>query len=834
MTLSRSYAQRENVWVFGSNAGLNFNTGVPVAINTNIVSNEACASVCDANGQLLFYTNGERVWDQTNNFMQNGFNICSIGVGSTTQGTLIVPMPDSSSKYYIFSLAAIENGPGWWGRLYYSVVDMSLNNGLGAVVAGRKEILVDTGLQENMTAVAGKNCNIWLLTISQQGTLKAFNIDHDGIGSVPVQSPVLPGSGTIANPVAGSMCVSPNRNKLAIADIGLALYDFNAATGMVSNPLSLSTESFHYSVCFSPNSSKLYAIQFGSPDLKQYDLSSGIPAVIAGSMIPVNAGTLVPTTLKLGPDNKVYCSRPGASLGVIHQPDVAGIGCLYTSWSLQLNNNTFGQLGLPNVVPVIVPTGDTLFSTDTIDVAECFTETHQLQADTLGTGLVWEDGSTLPLRTVDGPGTYWVTYSKRCVVYSDTFIVRFPNAAPEVWIYGGCKGSSNGMAVAYTPNTGYTYTWRNAASAIVSTSDTLKHAAGGNYTLHVVTPSGCEATVTVSIPEEEHIASFRADSIVCQGTAVPFNNTSDSHFTQFEWTFGDGGNSSLQGPTHTYNNRGYYTATLIATGPVCIDTAYQTITVDSILNGQYSSGPDSICTGQSITFRPDTDSTILNLHWSYGDGTEMTLPCEPMLQHAYDSAGTLAVQLLTRYRVCPPSTFTDTVYVYPLPRIYLGPDTGLCLDGAPVFLQNLFPASTAASSNLWSTGDTAAGIKVVHPGTYSLTLRSGPLGCSATESVIVRKDCYVDIPNAFTPNGDGENDYFYPRQFLSRNVTRFKMQVFNRWGQLVFETSRTDGRGWDGRFNGTAQPQGVYVYMIEATIDNSREEKYNGNVTLIR
>lgn len=833
MAPGQSYAQRENVWAFGTNAGLDFNTGTPVVISTNIVANEACASVCNTNGQLLFYTNGECVWDRTGNFMQDGFSICSAGIGSTTQGALIVPMPDSSSKYYIFSLASIENGPGWWGRLYYSVVDMSLNNGLGGIVPGQMQILVDTGLQENMTAVAGKNCNIWLLTISQHGILKAFNIDHNGIDYVPVQSPVLPGSGTLASPVAGSMSVSPDRNKLAIADVGLTLYNFDAATGMASNPVSLSNASYHYSVCFSPNSAKLYTIQFGDPSLKQYDLSSGIPAVMRNSLVAVNPGSAAPTTLKLGPDGKIYCLRPGSALGVIHQPNLGGAACMYAAWSIPLNNTTFAKLGFPNVVPFIVPTGDTVFSTQIIDVTECFTETHQLQADTTSADLVWEDGSTLPLRTINGPGTYRATYSRHCVLYSDTFIVRFPNAIPLISIYGGCKGSSNGMAVAYTPNEDYSYTWRNTASVIVSTSDTLQHASGGNYTLHVVTPSGCESTFTVFIPEEEHTASFQADRIVCQGTAVFFSNTSDNHFTRFEWTFGDGNGSSLQNPTHTYMPAGYYSARLIATGVVCIDTAYQTITVDSILNGRYIAGPDSICTGQSVTFYPDTDSTVLNLHWSYGDGTGMTAPAAPVVQHAYDVSGTMPVQLLTEYRACPAAAFTDTVRVYALPKIYLGPDSGLCLDGTYLVLQNQLSAPDAYTSR-WNTGDTTAAIKIVHPGTYSLTISSGPLGCSATESVIVRKDCYVDIPNAFTPNGDGANDYFFPRQLLSRKVTRFHMQVLNRWGQQVFETTRTDGRGWDGRFNGSPQPGGVYIYLINLSIDGQREEQYNGNVTLIR
>jgi gliding motility-associated-like protein len=98
----------------------------------------------------------------------------------------------------------------------------------------------------------------------------------------------------------------------------------------------------------------------------------------------------------------------------------------------------------------------------------------------------------------------------------------------------------------------------------------------------------------------------------------------------------------------------------------------------------------------------------------------------------------------------------------------------------------------------------------------------------------VYKDCYVDVPNAFTPDGDGQNDEFFPRQLLSRSVTKFSMQVYNRWGQQVFATTNLAGRGWDGRFNDREQPLGVYIYIIDVSFANDRTEHYQGNVTLIR
>jgi gliding motility-associated-like protein len=95
-------------------------------------------------------------------------------------------------------------------------------------------------------------------------------------------------------------------------------------------------------------------------------------------------------------------------------------------------------------------------------------------------------------------------------------------------------------------------------------------------------------------------------------------------------------------------------------------------------------------------------------------------------------------------------------------------------------------------------------------------------------------DCYIDVPNAFTPDGDNLDDYFFPRQWLSRGVVTFKMSIFNRWGQEIFSTTNINGRGWDGKFNGVDQPMGVFVYIIEAKFKDGTSEKKQGNVTLLR
>ena len=92
----------------------------------------------------------------------------------------------------------------------------------------------------------------------------------------------------------------------------------------------------------------------------------------------------------------------------------------------------------------------------------------------------------------------------------------------------------------------------------------------------------------------------------------------------------------------------------------------------------------------------------------------------------------------------------------------------------------------------------------------------------------------MDIPNVFTPNGDGLNDYFFPRTLLTSGLTSFSMKIFNRWGQEIFATTTTDGRGWDGKLNDVPQPEGVFVYIIEATFKDGQHEHRQGNVTLLR
>ena len=116
--------------------------------------------------------------------------------------------------------------------------------------------------------------------------------------------------------------------------------------------------------------------------------------------------------------------------------------------------------------------------------------------------------------------------------------------------------------------------------------------------------------------------------------------------------------------------------------------------------------------------------------------------------------------------------------------------------------------------------------------TTRYTARIGLNNCSATDqfTIVVLKDALVHLPNAFTPNGDGKNDYFGP---AGKVPSEFDMQIFNRYGEMVFRTNSMN-KQWDGRVNGAIQPSNVYVYSVKYKNLQNQAVQRKGTVTLIR
>jgi len=850
-----TFAQKEqNIWAFGYKVGLDFNSGSPVSIPTRSLTSTGCASVCDATGRLLFYSNGWTVQDRNGTLMPNGDNLVPVYL-SQAQPAVIVPFPDSAGKYYLFSFgfgtvpAILPNT-----NLFYSVIDMNLNGGLGDVVPGRKGILIDSDLTDKMTPVLGADCNIWLVVHKADTSIfKSYEITGSGLNLTPVLSKTALSSAYHHWYFDGVIKFSPNGKKLAMCDRwdeNVELFDFNVHTGIVSNCFKLDFDDY-YSAVFSPDNSKLYLCSYSgflnrTTSIYQFDMSSGSPATIAASKVKIctldSDNTRPPwfTDMKIGPDGKLYLGDPDyLDIDVINKPNLAGVACDFVPWVVSLRTvpasdaGTFPACGLPN--DIVVFKRDTLRSKHALQL--CFKDSVLLQVDPDGSNYLWDDGSVDNKHTFYSSGTHSVAYTTPpCVHHYDTFVVNFSGRTPIVGSFNGCNGDNNSMAWSYPPagdTTTYTYTWYNTAGTAIKTTvrrakgDTLFNAVG-NYRLELRTTFGvCDTSVLFDIPTAT--ISFTADTATCVNDTIQFKNTSTGSYTNFLWQFGDGDTSTQVSPQHIYTIPGLYTVRLIAYP--CDDTISANVTIDSVPFVSFKPSATSGCLGSPIIFYPSYRSGAVSLVWNFGDVNTSSVSWQPI--RTYDSIGRKIITVTAQYLHCPATGFKDTINIYPYPLVNLGPDTSVCPGQNAIFINNLV-IEPSNYTNIWNTGENTPGVSVNSPGTYWLKVTSD-FGCSNTDSVEVYNRCYINIPNAFSPDGDGVNDYFFPRQLLSRGLSGFYMAIYNRWGEKVFETRQSDGRGWDGKLNGVMQPEGVYVYIIQVSFrDNNKEEKYQGNVTLLR
>jgi gliding motility-associated-like protein len=392
----------------------------------------------------------------------------------------------------------------------------------------------------------------------------------------------------------------------------------------------------------------------------------------------------------------------------------------------------------------------------------------------------------------------------------------------------------------------FTYTWIFDDGTTGSVQNPVHtYEDQGTYTVVLmVSDSVCKDTVSHDVVISHPLsANFTADpTLICQGGTVTFTDASIATLpATYYWDFANGEINALGGPSVTslYPNAGTYNAMLVISDFIgCKDTAYKLIQVDSLTEMNVSLAKNTICAGEEArVYATYADTGSTGAMWDFGDGI-ITTTFGHNMDHSYELPGVYTIKITATGRVCPDVEKSLQVNVQPQPIIYLGMDTAMCPNSTPIVLNDLINGSNPGASWKWRRGDmvleeeTRFTLEAKEPGTYSSVVTIGE--CSATDTVEVISDCLIQVPNAFTPDGDNIADYFMPRQWLSMGVAKFKMQIYNRWGQEVFTTTQADGRGWDGKLNGIDQPQGVYVYLIEVTFKNNVSEKKQGNVTLLR
>lgn len=352
-------------WYFG-NAGLDFSSGTPVLLTNSLMNQpEGCASISDPTGQLLFYTDGKRVFDNNHNAMANSLYLK--GDASSSNSAVIVPKPGSSRYYYVFT-SPVNATDG----IYYSIIDMSLNGGLGDVASCAKNVLIGEApfAEKLTTALHANGHDVWVIARKWQSTafyawlVTACGVQEAVVSEVGLNIP----SGQLVGPY-GCLKVSPQQNRIAgvnelssFASSGgsIEIFDFDNATGQLSNGLWFASpheidvnntpNSTVYGLEFSPSGQFLYSSSWFDDEIYQLDVSLPTAAeILASAQVigEVNNGGSNAGALQRADDGKIYVAqRYDSYLAVIADPDAAGVACGFSQDAVNLSPKE-AQSGLP-------------------------------------------------------------------------------------------------------------------------------------------------------------------------------------------------------------------------------------------------------------------------------------------------------------------------------------------------------------------------------------------------------------------------------------------------------------------------------------------------------
>jgi gliding motility-associated-like protein len=582
---------------------------------------------------------------------------------------------------------------------------------------------------------------------------------------------------------------------------------------------------------------------------------------------------LTPSVLDLGPDI-------GICAGTAVELDATLPGATYlwstgeTSPTVEVGSNgtywvTVSQASCSISDTVVVTVNDPGTLDLGPDVTLCDGEAIVLDASLPGASYIWEDGSTQATITVSLAGNYSVTATVDGCSVSDEVAVSV-NPIPTIELGDDvslCPGLSTTLNAA---TAGATYLWSDG-----STASSLVVTVPGNYSVEV-NVDGCSASDGLEvIGIVGPVVELGPDTTLCLGQSLVLDVTQES--AEYLWEDG----STL--PVRTITEAGDYRVEVVRNG--C--TADGDILVSIFDPSSVDLGPDQrLCPGESATLTcPVTDAQLL---WNTGaTGATITVSTTGTYWVEATNTGCIARDsvVVTMVPLTPPDlgpdqvlcvgdtaqaevevgtatvlwstgstgpsiavtntgtygvtlelegcTASDEVRFTFLPttfETYLGWDSTLC-PGEELLLS----AETPFAEYLWSTGSADAAIVVNTVGTYTVQV-STACAVSTGTMMVVEGECApeVNVPNAFTPNGDGINDVF--QVVMSNAPFELVVNIFDRWGELIYTSTDPDAF-WDGTYDGTPAQDGVYVYTVRyRSIADAGvvSKQLTGHVTLLR
>ncbi|WP_044399149.1 T9SS type B sorting domain-containing protein [Lacinutrix sp. Hel_I_90] len=873
--------QQASNWYFGNNAGITFdlaNNTVSSVSNGQLTTAEGCTSISDSNGNLILYTDGSTIYNAAHAVMENGSNL--LGDESSTQSAITVPKPNDPNIYYVFTVGSNSNPTG----LNVYTIDLTFNGGLGRVVGSSTNLL--TNCSEKISAVL-KDCttgSIWVIAFSNalgtsaanMNTFHAFEVSTTGVNPVAVKSSLS----MLISDFSGNLKFSPDSSKLASANglDGLFIADFDAATGLVTNPEFLDTQSpsdLSYGIEFSPNSQLLYASTYTSaadpnnPNgpqvnfsyLLQYDIFAND---ISASKITIDQRPLYRSSLQLGPNGKIYrslslnYSEGIPFLSTIANPNNLGSACTYQHQNVSLGGNP-GRQGLPPFIQSyftqqidIIQNGS-----DTLNLTLCTDDVYTLTAENiLGATYTWtQDGNPLSETSyelvINTPGNYevFIETNSNCGDQNGQAIVAYtsPPLAFDASLFQ-CGTSDFSTFNLNEANNELTNGDTNLSTqfylSLTDAENNTNMLSASSYnnltnpqTIHVrvindTTNCYSLSELTIGISTSQ-VANYNAPAVCDEADSEDGINafnleafTPDiltglpNTFTvTYYLTYNDAllEQNSLQSP---YNNTIPYSETIysrIENGNVCYGINEVVLTINPL--------PDL-----------ENDETVLYCI----NNTSLLLTLEPGLLNTNTSnfsfiwntgetSENIEVNTIGNYTVTVTNNSTScsktriiTVEASNIATIETITITDGELQNNSILIitsgEGVYQYALQNEEGFTTPYQSSNVFTSLRPGTYTVLVRDIKNNCGTTEASI----SIIGFPLYFTPNGDGTNDRWHFYGASNGSQSNATVYIYDRFGKLIKQLE-PNGPGWDGTFNGNPLPQSDYWFSV--TLDDGRQFK---------
>jgi gliding motility-associated-like protein len=429
-------------------------------------------------------------------------------------------------------------------------------------------------------------------------------------------------------------------------------------------------------------------------------------------------------------------------------------------------------------------------------------------------------------------------------IETDTVIVKAEVINDAINLLGKdnyCIGSGD-SAVLVVQLTDSIQWYKNGVAIIGETKQRYTVTETGDYYATLFGEFGCIVkTITRSIKIAtipDAIFSVNEANQCLNGNEYIFTNNSSNDIGDmtYQWILGDGRTSTSLHITHKYTKAGKYEVKLIVnSSEVCADTFRMPIIVYQNAIANFST--KSTCVNVPVEFINTTADTLgsrINYLWQFPNGQTSTLRTPPTL--TFNATGVYHVVLAVYSDQCPtpPHSLRKPILIEkPLPAMAY--PVAYAVENFPLDLEARKIGETVLWNPINNLSSATSFTPIFNGNTetlYTIDIKTRA-GCVTTDTQLVKfvKNVKVFVPNAFTPNGDNFNNLLRPVTFGIKQLKSFK--VFNRWGQLFYQTSSLK-QGWDGTFKGVPQEMQTLVWFVDAIGVDGKTYSYKGTTTLVR